>query len=156
MEEGNLVDQLKGILTLVDDRLTSLEHTVNDVLIAALKESAEEYDDNEKFTAFKTSYGNDIKDLIEPYKVLCGEDFDVERNLFDNLKEADGYGTEGFDEKSLIEAKIAEVKEKLKALQNMKEETKDETAENTITEDEEDNGPSEEQLAKEFAAAMGK
>ena len=84
---------------------------------------------------------------------MFGEDYDLERNLYDDLKATEGYGSEGFDEASCMEARIADlesriaaIKEDVKEAKEAKEEEPKETAE--IEE------ISEEQLAKELEDAM--
>lgn len=154
MDSSNFLSQLKQALAVLDERLTSLEHSVNDVLIGSLRESAEEYEDEQNFNTFHDNYGSELADLVEPYKVLCGEDFDVERGLYDNLKEVEGYGTDGFDEKSLVEAKIAEIKDKLAQLENIKKDVENKEDDGKVEDEEEI--PSDEELAKEFANAVNK
>ena len=112
--------KLKASLETIDTRLAALEHLVNDVIIGGLESAANEYADEEHFNAFTDSYGPMIAEISEPMKVLCGDDFDCVKELYQNLKEAEGYGTEGFDEKAVIEAKIKELKDKLGALKAKK------------------------------------
>lgn len=152
MESSDFLSQLKQALATLDERLASLEHSVNDVIIGSLKESAEEYTDEQNFNAFHDNYGASIADIVEPYKVLCGDDFDVERDLYNNIKEVDGYGTDGFDEKALVEAKIAEIKDKLAKLENLKKDVENKDEDEIKVEEEVI--PSDEQLAKDFASAL--
>lgn len=135
-------EKLKEVLSVFDTRLSALEHTVNDVLIASLQQASDEYADEEAYGRFCDSYGKDIEPLSDPLKVLYGDDFDASRTLYDNLKKVDGYGTEGFDEATMIAEKIKELQEKIGQLQSMKGKAKAEEDEEEI--------PSEEQLAREF------
>lgn len=114
--------KLKASLETLDTRLAAVEHLVNDVIIGGLESAANEYADEEHFNAFTESYGPMIAEISEPMKVLCGDDFDCVKELYQNLKEAEGYGTDGFDEKAVIEAKINELKDKLAALKSAKKE----------------------------------
>ena len=125
--------KLKASLETLDTRLAAVEHLVNDVIIGGLESAANEYADEEHFNAFTESYGPMIAEISEPMKVLCGDDFDCVKELYQNLKEAEGYGTDGFDEKAVIEAKINELKDKLAALKSAKKE-----ADNTSDDSEEE------------------
>lgn len=125
--------KLKASLETLDTRLAALEHLVNDVIIGGLESAANEYADEEHFNAFNESYGPMIAEISEPMKVLCGDDFDCVKELYQNLKDAEGYGTDGFDEKAVIEAKINELKDKLAALKSAKKE-----ADNTSDDSEEE------------------
>lgn len=125
--------KLKASLETLDTRLAAVEHLVNDVIIGGLESAANEYADEEHFNAFTESYGPMIAEISEPMRVLCGNDFDCVKELYQNLKEAEGYGTEGFDEKAVIEAKINELKDKLAALKSAKKE-----ADNTSDDSEEE------------------
>jgi len=139
---------LKNSLEDLDKRLRMVEHLVNDVIIGSLESAATEYADAEAFDGFKTNYGEKLANLVEPYKKLFGEDYDLERSLYDELKETEGYGTEGFDEASVMEARIADLAARIAAVKEDVEEVKDVVAEddNEII--------SEDQLAEEFKAAM--
>ena len=125
--------KLKASLETLDTRLAAVEHLVNDVIIGGLESAANEYADEEHFNAFTESYGPMIAEISEPMKVLCGDDFDCVKELYQNLKEAEGYGTDDFDEKAVIEAKINELKDKLAALKSAKKE-----ADNTSDDSEEE------------------
>ena len=145
--------KLKEALEALDTRIRMLEHLTNDVIIGSLESAASEYADNEAFETFKGNYGERLSGLIDPYKKLFGEDYDLERNLYDDLKATEGYGSEGFDEASCmgariadLESRIAAIKEDVKEAKEAKEEEPKETAE--IEE------ISEEQLAKELEDAM--
>ena len=155
--------KLKETLENIDTRLRQLEHLTNEVIIGSLESAANEYADNEAFETFKGNYGESLKDLVGPYKKLFGEDYDLERSLYDDLKATEGYGSEGFDEAGCMAARIEDLKDRIDAI---KEEVK-EVAEEAKVEDEKDNKdkeevevveentlPDDETLAKELKDAM--
>lgn len=151
--------KLKESLLLLDERLRMVEHLVNDVIIDSLESAANEYADNEAFETFKGNYGESLKDLIDPYKVIFGEDYDLERSLYDDLKGTEGYGTEGFDEKGCMDARIADLRSRIDGLKATKAEDEekkdeDEVAESKPVDKEEEEEVSEEQLAKELEDAL--
>ena len=171
MEEMDFKTQLKGSLEALDKRIMQLEHLVNDVIIGSLESAANEYADNEAFDKFKGNYGESLKDLVEPYKKLFGEDYDLERSLYDDLKATEGYGTEGFDEAGCMTARIEDLKARIDAIKEdvkeVVEEVEGEAPEDKVeveveekTEDEAEDGDkdeeeiSDEQLKKEFEDAM--
>ena len=126
MEELDFKTQLKSSLEDLDKRIMQLEHLVNDVIIGSLESAANEYADNEAFDKFKGNYGESLKDLVEPYKKLFGEDYDLERSLYDDLKATEGYGTEGFDEAGCMTARIEDLKARIDAI---KEDVEEESTE---------------------------
>ena len=151
--------KLKEALETFDSRLRQLEHLCNDVIIGSLEEAATEYADNEAFENFKGNYGEKLAGLIDPYKKLFGEDYDLERNLYDDLKATEGYGSEGFDEAACMEARIADLQSRIDALKSDVAEKKDDVEDKKDDKDdvevevEEEEIP-EEQLKKEFEDAM--
>lgn len=151
--------KLKEALETFDSRLRQLEHLVNDVIIGSLESAATEYADNEAFENFKGNYGEKLAGLIDPYKKLFGEDYDLERNLYDDLKATEGYGSEGFDEAACMEARIADLQSRIDALKSDVAEKKEEAEDKKDDKDdvevevEEEEIP-EEQLKKEFEDAM--
>ena len=168
MEELDFKTQLKSSLEDLDKRIMQLEHLVNDVIIGSLESAANEYADNEAFDKFKGNYGESLKDLVEPYKKLFGEDHDLERSLYDDLKATEGYGTEGFDEAGCMTARIEDLKARIDAIKEDVKEAVEEVEEKAPkdkveveveekTEDgdkEEVEEISDEQLKKEFEDAM--
>ena len=168
MEELDFKTQLKSSLEDLDKRIMQLEHLVNDVIIGSLESAASEYADNEAFDKFKGNYGESLKDLVEPYKKLFGEDYDLERSLYDDLKATEGYGTEGFDEAGCMTARIEDLKARIDAIKEDVKEAVEEVEEKAPkdkveveveekTEDgdkEEVEEISDEQLKKEFEDAM--
>lgn len=113
MDESTL-DELKVLLEQLNDRLSALEHTVNDTIIGGWKKADSDYKDAECYKAFNTSYGEALSGLSPYFKKLYGDDYDLNKELYDELKSTEGYGTEGFDEKALMDAKIAELNDKFK------------------------------------------
>ena len=166
MEELDFKTQLKSSLEDLDKRIMQLEHLVNDVIIGSLESAANEYADNEAFDKFKGNYGESLKDLVEPYKKLFGEDYDLERSLYDDLKATEGYGTEGFDEAGCMAARIEDLKARIDAIKEDVEEVVEEVEEKApedkveveVEEKPEDENKeeeiSDEQLKKEFEDAM--
>ena len=167
MEELDFKTQLKSSLEDLDKRIMQLEHLVNDVIIGSLESAANEYADNEAFDKFKGNYGESLKDLVEPYKKLFGEDYDLERSLYDDLKATEGYGTEGFDEAGCMTARIEDLKARIDAIkEDVKEVVEEveekapegkvevEVEENAEDGDKEEEEISDEQLQEEFKKAM--
>lgn len=151
--------KLKDTLVSLETRLAAVEHTVNDVIINGLQEAATAYEDEERFNSFSDAYGPAISKYEAPMKVLCGDDFELCKELYEAIKSADGYGTEGFDEKGLMDAKLKEIADKIAAIKGIEGEaekaekdTEGEKDTESEKEESEDEGPSEEELAKEFKA----
>ena len=161
MEELDFKTQLKQSLEALDKRIMQLEHLCNDVIIGSLESAAAEYADNEAFDKFKGNYGESLKDLVEPYKKLFGEDYDLERSLYDDLKTTEGYGTEGFDEAGCMTARIEDLKARIDAIkedvEEVAEKVEEKAPEAEVEVKEEEEKPeeiSDEQLKKEFEDAM--
>lgn len=153
------LEKLKATLEDFDKRLRMVEHLTNDVIIGSLESAANEYADNEAFETFKGNYGEKLAGLIDPYKKLFGEDYDLERSLYDDLKATEGYGSEDFDEASCMEARIADLQSRIDALKEDVEEKKEEPEEKPEEKPEEEVEVSveeipEEQLAEELKEAM--
>lgn len=145
--------KLKDTLVSLESRLAALEHSVNEVIIGGLQEAANSYADEENYNAFTATYGDSIGKYSDSMKVLCGDDFDLCKELYSALKEADGYGTEGFDEKALMEGKLKDIEEKLSKLKGPVEvEEKKEDSEEEKKEEEE---PSEEEIARIYKEYKG-
>lgn len=165
MEDIEFRQKLRETLEAFDARLRQLEHSVNDVIIGSLESAANEYQDNEAYETFKGNYGAEIEPMIVPYKALFGEDYDIERALYDDIKKSEGYGSEGFDEAGVMKARIEDLKARLDAVraeekeikeeikeEKDKEEENSETVDNTKEDGEEE--VSEEQLAEELKEAL--
>ena len=150
--------KLREALEDFDKRLRALEHITNDVIIGSLEQAATEYKDAEDFDAFKTNYGEKLAGLIDPYKALFGEDYDLERSLFDDLRATEGYGSEDFDEAGCMDARIADLQARIDALREKKEEKAEEKEVDgdPIDADKEDEPEelTDEQLQEEFKKAM--
>ena len=146
--------KLKDTLVSLESRLAALEHSVNEVIIGGLQEAANSYADEENYNAFTATYGDSIGKYSDSMKVLCGDDFDLCKELYSALKEADGYGTEGFDEKALMEGKLKDIEEKLSKLKGPVEveEKKEEKKDDSEKEEEE---PSEEEIARIYKEYKG-
>lgn len=139
--------KLREALETIDKRIAMLEHSVNEVIIGSLEAAANEYADEESFNAFSGNYADRLGPLCDPYKKLFGEDYDLVRSLYDDLKGTEGYGSEGFDEAGVMDARIRDLEERLKAVRAEKaEEPKDEEPKAAEEEDID--------LAKEFEAAL--
>lgn len=151
MLEEEFKSRLKDTLVALETRLTALEHSVNDVIISGLQEAADSYADEENFSRFSDTYGSEIGKYADSMKVLCGPDFDLTKELYNALKEAEGYGSEGFDEEGLMKGKLQDIADKLSKLKEpVEEEVKEEVKEDGDGEDGdgEDNEPSEEEIKK--------
>lgn len=151
--------KLKDTLVALETRLTALEHSVNDVIINGLQEAANSYADEENYNRFSSEYGESIGKYADSMKVLCGDDFDLCKELYNALKEAEGYGTDGFDEKGLMESKLKDIEDKLSKLKTpeAKEEAKEEVKEE-VKEDgdgESDDEPSEEEIERIYKEYKG-
>lgn len=143
--------KLKDTLVALESRLAALEHSVNNVILQGLRDAADEYADEENYNAFTETYGDSIGKYSDSMKVLCGDDFDLCKELYSALKEADGYGTEGFDEKGLVESKLKDIEAKLSKLKEPAEEKKEEEKK----EDSEEEEPSEEEIARIYKEYKG-
>lgn len=143
--------KLKDTLVALESRLAALEHSVNNVILQGLRDAADEYADEENYNAFTATYGDSIGKYSDSMKVLCGDDFDLCKELYSALKEADGYGTEGFDEKALMDSKLKDIEEKLSKLKGPAEEKKEEEKK----EDSEEDEPSEEEIARIYKEYKG-
>ena len=155
----------------LEARVAALEHLVNDVLIGGLKKANDEYIDEDNYSKFQDNYGAMLEPYVKPMKAICGEDYDLSRDLYDFAKTQDGYGTEGFDEKAIIDDAIENIKAKMAAIKGVapedvevkveadvadteKEDVKDETAD-AENEDEKD-VPSVKELSELYDKAYSK
>lgn len=144
--------KLKDTLVALETRLTALEHSVNDVIISGLQEAADSYADEENYSRFSETYGPEIGKYADSMKVLCGDDFDLCKELYAALKEAEGYGTDGFDEEGLMKGKLQDIADKISKLKEPVEEVKEEVKEDG---DGEDNEPSEEEIERIYKEYKG-
>lgn len=142
--------KLKDTLVALESRLAALEHSVNNVILQGLRDAADEYADEENYNAFTETYGDSIGKYSDSMKVLCGDDFDLCKELYSALKEADGYGTEGFDEKALMDSKLKDIEDKLSKLKEPAEEKKEDSEDKSEEEE-----PSEEEIARIYKEYKG-
>lgn len=142
--------KLKDTLVALESRLAALEHSVNNVILQGLRDAADEYADEENYNAFTETYGDSIGKYSDSMKVLCGDDFDLCKELYSALKEADGYGTEGFDEKALMDSKLKDIEAKLSKLKEPAEEKKEDSEDKSEEEE-----PSEEEIARIYKEYKG-
>lgn len=112
--DEQILDGLKVLLEQLNDRVEALEHTVNDTIIGGWKKADEEYKDCEAHKAFTDTYGADLDKLAPYFKKLYGDDYNLDNELYNELKSTEGYGSEGFDTDGLMKAKIAELNDKFK------------------------------------------
>lgn len=150
--------KLKDTLVSLEARLAALEHSVNNVIIKGLQEAADSYADEENYSRFSETYGSEIGKYADAMKVLCGDDFDLCKELYNALKEAEGYGSEGFDEEGLMKGKLQDIADKLSKLKEPVEEAKEEVKEE-VKEDgdgeSEDDEPSEEEIERIYKEYKG-
>lgn len=125
--------KLKETLQLIDSRLSAVEHIVNDVIIGGLQKAADEYADDEAYSVFVDTYGPSYEDLVEPSKIIYGEDYDFSSDLYETMKGADR-SVEGFDEAAEVQKLIQVLRDKVDALKGS---GKAEEESNTINDAEE-------------------
>lgn len=152
---------LQEIINDVDRRLKALEHNVNDVILDGLRKANDSYIDDERYKVFSDTYGEMISPYVDSMKILCGEDYDLCRDLYNYTKEQEGYGTDGYDEAGVISRAIESVKGKIAALKGVspndvevKVEAEVDKGEGTDEKKEDDGIPSDEELMKELKAAL--
>lgn len=115
-----------SLIEQLSERISTLETLVNDTIIGGWKKAEEEYRDNEAFELFSNKYGSTLEGLKPDFAVLYGDDFDLPREMYNQLKQAEGYGTDGFDEEGLVNDKILELQEKFGKLKTPNEPVKEE------------------------------
>lgn len=108
------VEQLKAALTDLNNRLASLEHTVNDVIIKSLMDASDEYDYQDGLENFRGTYSEQLDPTMTKMKALYGEDYDGYKDLYDTM--ASHRDEEGFDEAAYVAQQVEEVNAKLDAL----------------------------------------
>lgn len=158
---------LQEIINDIDKRLKALEHTVNEVIIDGLKKANDSYIDDERYKVFSDTYGEMIAPYADSMKILCGEDYDLCRDLYNYDKVQEGYGSDGYDENGVITRAIESVKSKIAALKGVSPNDVDVKVEAKVDEGEgvdkkegaevevkEDDVPSDEQLMKEFKGLL--
>ena len=152
--------KLRASLEALDSRISTLEHLVNDTIIGGLKSAAEEYDDDVKYSEFCDKYKDKYESFIEPSVILYGEDYDLPSDMYDKMKEVEGYGSEEFDEDGYVDGILQDIQSKIDALEALKDKVEDEAEtkaeegkegkEDEDEDEDEEEIPSDEDLAKEF------
>jgi hypothetical protein len=135
---------LKESLEAIDQRISALEHLVNDVIIGGLKDAADEFADDEAYSVFVDTYGDKYKDLEPSMKILNGDGYDMGSDLYERVKSK--RDTEGFDELTEVESILNELSSKISAIKaegaetpEAAADTKEETKEKSdSTKDEDD------------------
>lgn len=159
MDEQFLAE-LKDILFTIDSRVTSLEHTLNDVIIQSWKEAAEEEAQAEKerveaeqrklaLEQFTAAYP-EVAELADPLKKLYGDEYDVYDDLYSTMQ--NHVNDEGFDEAAYVNGQLEDVKGRLAALSGNGD-LAPEIEKPDEDEEEKEEIIDEAQLAKELAAA---
>lgn len=142
---------LQQVLMILDQRISTLEHTLNDVIIATWKEAAEEEAKVQEeqariaarkaeIEAFMQRYPQ-VKEVEAPLSMLYGNDYDVYGDLYDSM--SSHVNDDGFNEADYVNGQLADVKDRLYKLQS---------GEYPLEAAEEGSEISEEQLARELAA----
>ncbi len=118
--DEKFIASLKATLTaLIEEnkvlktRLEALEHSVNDVIIGGLKDAANEYEDNEKYSQFVDDFSTVYGPYEEISKILNGDDYDISEALYEGSK-----GVE--DVAGFINEEIAKYQAKADALRALK------------------------------------
>jgi len=118
--DEKFIESLKATLTaLIEEnkvlktRLEALEHSVNDVIIGGLKDAANEYEDNEKYSQFVDDFSTVYGPYEEISKILNGDDYDISEALYEGSK-----GVE--DVAGFINSEIAKYQAKADALRALK------------------------------------
>lgn len=144
-------------------RVAVLEHLVNDVLIGGLKKANDEYIDEDHYNKFKADYDEMLAPYLEPMRAVTGDnEYDLSRDLYEFSKKQEGYGTEDYDEKAVIENAINNIKDRIAAIKGVPSDEIDVAVKVEAPDSDNKDGnedediPSDEQLAAEFAEAMGK
>lgn len=94
----------------LNNRLASVEHTVNDVLVKSILEANSDYE----FDEFKDRYHDQLDGICGKLKALYGDDYDGYKDLYEVMKTH--VNDDGFDEAKYIASQIEQVNAKLNAL----------------------------------------
>lgn len=142
------VHTIAAALKDLNNRLSSVEHTVNDVLVKSLLEANDEYCYQDGLDKFKAQYGSQLDPLLARMKALYGDDYDGYKDLYDTMQ---GHLKEdGFDEDKYVADQISQVNAKLDALVNASNKQPDAV----VIESSEATLPDDAELAKELKAAQ--
>jgi hypothetical protein len=125
------------------ERITALEHSVNDVIIGGLTAAADEYEDNERFSEFVDTYSESYSPYGDTCKIIYGDDYDIAEELYAGSKDKE-------DVKSYVESEIASLQSKLDALKEATKETEDNTVEEEEEEEKEFDEDELSRIAKEL------
>lgn len=144
------MDRLSALLDAFDKRLSALETTVNETIIGGLKNAAAEYQDEIDFGNFTDNYCKDYDELIEPSKILFGEDYDLPRELYNQLKETEGYGSEGFEEAKVIQEAVEDLKNRIAQIRGSAPDVEVKVEDAEDKKEDEDEMPDIEEMRKAF------
>lgn len=162
--DPKFLEGLKSALQDLNNRVSNLEHTVNDVVIKSLMEANDEYEYQDGLDNFRNTYSEKLEPLLGKMKALYGEDYDGYKDLYDTM--STHKDEEGFDEGEYVAHQIEEVNAKLDALAQAVTQQISENPENSEnptekivsegeqpTEEVKEEIPSEEQLMEELKNA---
>lgn len=142
----------------VSERLDVVEKTLSD-LLEKLSCASEKVKNDEAFNDFKSKYAERLEPYKEKIAIICGPDYDAVSDLFNTIKAAPDYGSEGFDMDSLVNDNISGLQEKFKALTGLDHQQQDDEPKVAVDEQKADDDllvPSLEQLTKEYKQYQNK
>lgn len=148
MEKETAV-KLRAALEAMDARIATLEHLVNDVIIGGLKNAAEEYEDDERFSEFVDRYSDRFSSLKPATAIIYGDDYSLPDDIYEKVKGMEGFGSDEFDEANAVEGLLSEIQAKIDALEDLKEKVEEDAEEDAEIE-ESFEIPSDEDLSREF------
>ncbi len=154
---NNMDEKLRKVIAFLmqevkkqNERLASLEHTVNDVVVASLVEANDQYEYDTGLEAFRGAHP-ELADLDPRLKGLYGDEYDTAKAFYDARPES---YAEGQDEASWVADMLKEVIARLDAAAGkpeapVVEETK------VVSEEEAPQEMSDEELKNAYKAAKG-
>ena len=137
---------LKSALSSLNQRISALEHTTNDIIVKSLVEAGDEFDYNEGLDSFKADFPQ-VAGYDSKLKAIYGDDFDSSKSLFDAARSH--AGEEGFEMAAYVANQLKMVDEKLKAISGAVN-----APDVTVVETETAGDVGVEQLMKELNGAM--
>lgn len=152
-----VIENLSSQVQALSERVSEIEYSVNEVIINTVNCMYEEDLDNEAFGEFNGKYGGKFAELIDPLRVINGEEYDPIRTVFDDMKGIER--GEDWNEEAYIDNIIAEVVAKLQKLKGIPEEpiVEEPAAEVSIgVVDVPENKDEEEDLEKIYEGSSGK
>ena len=164
MKKTVFMEKLKATLDAIitqnkvlESRLAAIEHSVNDVIIGGLVDAANEYEDNENFSIFSDTYGDQLTPYAEHCKILNGEDYDIIEEMYEGSKDKE-------DVAAYVAEEIAKIEAKLNALKGLTTEPEVEvvvaeepsTDENTVNEKTETMDDDKEEVDEKELARIAK